>query len=332
MVAVGLMLMAGCGREPAQEGRPSSDGAPGNVLARVGKRVIRVEDMSAEARRRAALGRPVGSAEELLSDMIMRASLLEQAERRNLQSDAAVQRKMEAVLIGALRDRELEPRLATIEVTDTDVRAEYERRQEEYTRPAQVRLAGLRLPLNPGASEPKRRETAARLAEARRHVIENPPPGGRGPAAQGFGPLAVRYSEDQASRYRGGDLGWLKVGAVLSNWPQAVLETGFNLEKGAVSDVIETRDGVYLVMKTDARPATVTPFEDVRGILRQSLLVQKRKLVQKRYFDEVLESIEHNVHSNRLAEVVLPAEATNASQSEREAAEFPRLRGDTDEE
>lgn len=269
------------------------------VLATVGERAITESDLRAEAAHRIERGRPVADKDALLRELVTRAALLERARRTGLGEDPEVRRELESLLIGKLWEREVGPQLRDLEVTPGEMRAAYEAALDEYTQPAKVRLALLFLPVRKGMSEARRAEQRARIEEARRRVIENPPPGGRGPAARGFGALAIEYSDEATSRYRGGDIGWLEPGCFEYRWPRAVLEAGYAAAVGEVSDVIETADGLYLVKKTDAREPRVTPFGDVRAAIRQRLLAEKQRRAGTAFRAE----------SVRLAGVVTNAEA-----------------------
>jgi peptidyl-prolyl cis-trans isomerase C len=145
------------------------------------------------------------------------------------------------------------------------------------------------------------------LEEARKLIIASPAPGGRGPAAQGFGAVAINCTDDQISRYRGGDLGWFRTPADFARWPQEVVQAGFALKAGEVSEVLQAADGFYLVMKADERPAKVTPLDAVRENLRRQLENQERESIAKAYVEEVLKSANPVVNEARLASVEYPA-------------------------
>jgi peptidyl-prolyl cis-trans isomerase C len=300
LTVAGLLMLGGGCSKPAAPEDP-------DVLARIGNRVIRVADLQAEAARRMGGGRPVGDKSALLRELVQREALKQQGLRLGLQDDPDVSREMDILLVSKLKDRELLPRQAKVQISDAALAAEYQRRIAEFTRPAQVRLAGLMLQCERGASDATRADTRARLEEARKLILASPAPGGRGPAAQGFGAVAIQYSDDQASRYRGGDLGWLKTAADCSRWPLDVVQAGFALEKGRISDVLPAADGFYLVMKSDERPAQVTPLETVRENLRRQLENQEREAIASAYVEEVLKMADPYVNEARLSSVELPA-------------------------
>ncbi len=287
---------AGCGGEAESEAK---------VLARVGDRVITDRDLLAEAALESRLGRAVSDPEELLRDLARREAMLQRVHDSGIDQDPAVRREMANLLIGKLLERELTPRIEAVSVTPEEIQAEYERNLGQYTRPAQVRLAILHLPANSKMSDRRREETRGRMKEARAKALQMPgEPRRRG--ATGFGRLAIGYSDDQVSRYRGGDIGWINEGVETGRWPESIIAAGFALERGEVSDVLEEDEGFFLVKKTDGRERSVRSLESVQSTLRQSLLAQKRKKIEATFRAEAEELASAEFNLELLNTVDLP--------------------------
>ncbi len=62
-------------------------------------------------------------------------------------------------------------------------------------------------------------------------------------AGEDFARLAREYSEDPASRERGGDLGWVRRGQLLPEFEEAL----YNMRAGDVSDLVETQVGFHII-------------------------------------------------------------------------------------
>jgi parvulin-like peptidyl-prolyl isomerase len=291
-------LLGGCSQKPAPD-----------VVAKVGSRDIRVSDLQREAERRRALHRAAPDKEVLLQEMIQQEALVQRARRAGLDKDPQLVREMENLLVGRLLDRELAQRIEAVTVSPEEIRANYEVNLAKYTQPAKSRLAILFLETGTKSSEAKRAETRERLAEARRKFLENPEAARRTSPVPGFGALALNYSDDQASRYRSGDLGWFEAGARAQRFPAVVLEAGCALATNQLSEIIETGAGFYLVLKTDARPAAVTPLEKVEADLRQSVLLKKRRELDAAFRQEAVALAGVTRHTNALAAVELPPPA-----------------------
>jgi peptidyl-prolyl cis-trans isomerase C len=286
-----IALLAGCSRqEPA---------AP-QYLAKVGSRLITAQDLIQEVERRRAAKRPVPNKEELLREMITSEALLQRATKAGLQNEPQLQREIANLIIGRLRERELTPQVEKVSVTAEELQTAYQENIARYTQPAKARLAILFLEASSNTSAAKRGELRDRLLEARRRLDNEKASGGRGPAAGGFGSLAVEYSDETTSRYRGGDIGWLDMGRFSYRWPRQVLEAGYALEKGAVSDVMDAQNGLYLIMKTDSRDGVVTPFDQVEPSLRQNLILQKRRALEDAFRQETVQSANADINSAAL--------------------------------
>jgi peptidyl-prolyl cis-trans isomerase C len=309
-LGVALLLVA-CAKQPASKMEV--------VLAKVGNHSITLDEFNFEVARRVKLNRALPEKTALLNEMIEHETLLQKARQAGLEQDPELRREFENHLISKLLSRELNAKVDNIQISADDLKAEYARTLSSYTQPAKVRLALLSLPLSSKMSDAGKEELRKRMEEARTKALETPAIANKKPDAAAFGALAIAYSEDPGSRYRGGDIGWLDEGTFASLWPREVLETGYNQETGALSPVLETEKGVYLVMKTDARERKVRPLAEVEGSIRQSLLVQKRREIEVSFHKEARELARIQTYPDALASITLPKREkllVNKSQSE----------------
>jgi parvulin-like peptidyl-prolyl isomerase len=125
--------------------------------------------------------------------------------------------------------------------------------------------------------EAKRKETRAKMENARSLAME------LSPEVTGFGALAMEYSEEATSRFKGGDVGWMQAGASGYRWPDEVIKAAFSLKAvGDISEVIEASDGFYLLRKIDFREPAVQPLEGrFRSSVANAVLAQKREALEK---------------------------------------------------
>jgi len=71
-----------------------------------------------------------------------------------------------------------------------------------------------------------------------------------------FTELAKKYSQDPGSAAEGGDLDWVAMGEMVKPFEKKL----FSMEKGAVSDVVETQFGYHLIKLDDIRSEPVAPL------------------------------------------------------------------------
>ena len=297
MLSLGMLVS--CDQKTAPAAGPS-------VIARVGAQVITAEDVKNEAARRAAGNQTVPGKADLLQQMIDRLLLVERAKAAKLDAEFETRRALESVLITKLREKELEDKLAAVDVSDDELKKEFESEPARFAQPAKARLSLLFQEMNKTMSETKRSEIRQRMEEALQKARTQPVIGGRGPAAGGFGSLSVDYSEDQVSRYRGGDVGWIEVGKESSRLPKEVIEIGCSLDKGKISGIIEADNGLYVVMKTDIRAAGATTFEEARPGLRQSSMARKRRQIEEDFIKQTAQLVKSEIDSTSLAALELP--------------------------
>ena len=144
--------------------------------------------------------------------------------------------------------RDLEPKVM---VTDTEAKADYDARKEEYSRPATVTLREI-LVKGEGA-----------LAQAHELVA-------KARAGEDFAELARAHSA-APSRSSGGELGRLARGELHPDLEKAA----FALSPSAVSDPVPSGEG-YRILKVEARTeASVVPFDEVKEAIRRSLGEQR---------------------------------------------------------
>lgn len=102
-----------------------------------------------------------------------------------------------------------------------------------------------------------------------------------------FEDLAKKYSEDDATKPKGGDLGWIVEGQTVPEFQQAA----FSLPKGSISDLVKTQYGFHIIKVIDHEEAHTKSLDEVRSQILPVLLDQKS-------------SEEANTISNQLAEAV----------------------------
>lgn len=269
--------------------KPEPRNVAENVLAIVCDRQVTSGDLRAAVRTPAAL--TVDSIDELLEREMQRQAQVCAALELGLDQDPQTRRDLENVLIGRLRGTRLEPCLAEMTVSDDELSAAYSLRKRQYFVPARARIALLFLKKRSGTGKNVRR----RMEEARARALSLPP------ETKGFGGLAVSHSEDQVSRYRGGDIGWLTAGQKHPKWPQELLTAAFELRSDApIGAVIETENAVYLIKLIERRDESVRPMSEVAPALREELLNLKRKEAEETFVSEWFERFQPTIVEENL--------------------------------
>lgn len=86
-----------------------------------------------------------------------------------------------------------------------------------------------------------------------------------------FEEIAKAESDDKGSAEKGGDLGYFGHGRMVPPFETAA----FALEPGKVSEIVESDFGYHLILVYGKKPAGVLPFDEVKDRIRSELAMQK---------------------------------------------------------
>lgn len=101
------------------------------------------------------------------------------------------------------------------------------------------------------------------------------------------------------------DLGFVQRSSTL---PAAIVEAGFSLEEGGVSEPIETANGYRIVQVVERRRAEGEAFEEEREALREQLLAQKQQEAYQAWLQERRDEARVVIHDPTLRALDLFAE------------------------
>lgn len=231
---------------------------PANILAKVGAEVITTEDFQAAAKRRGGDNR-----QTLLDELIDESALVQRAKAKGLDQTPEFQRRVRNLLIATLREQEsATPATAP---TPADLQALYEKLKPSLVIPAARHLAILQL---------TGQDAAARLHQALQRFQALPPD----PTRRGFGPIAAEFSEDQNTRYAGGDLGWLTDAEIQRRLPAEPAQAALSLTmSGTCSAVVPSGTTAYLILLSAQRDSMTQPFEKVQPQLQTEFATRAAK-------------------------------------------------------
>ncbi len=108
-----------------------------------------------------------------------------------------------------------------------------------------------------------------------------------------FGEMAKKFSEDEGSKTKSGELGFFARGKMVKEFEDAA----FQLEKGKISDPIKTNHGYHLIFVKDHHPAKTQNLEQVEKQIAQHMWAESQ-------VEDVIKQIEKNLKENHREEVL----------------------------
>lgn len=289
-----LALAASCSRRPEDE----------QVLATVGRQPITLGDFRRAMEQRGGDVPGVfasdSAKQELLEEMIAFEVLVADAHREGLFRDPDIRRALRQMAVDKLISGLREDAGRELQVEDAEVKDFYDRHAEDYRVPEKARMALIKVAVPRIVSAEKKAELAARAAEARAEALA------LDAKVKNLGYVAAKYSDDQATRYRGGDAGWLAAGA-RSRWGSNVVAAAFSLaQPGEISPVVESEDGLYVLKLMERQGETAVPLDQVRETIRRRLAKEKSEAFQQRIVAERREHVRVVVNQRLLKSVSPP--------------------------
>ena len=160
------------------------------------------------------------------------------------------QRKVKYLLL----DRELARQ--KVAVPQTDIQRYYNDNIQQYQTPEQIRASHILLKTDGKDEAAVRKEAEGILAQVK--------------AGGDFAALAKKYSEDEGSKAKGGDLDYFGRGRMVPEFENAA----FMMQPGQISDLVKSQFGFHIIKVIDKRPASTTPLEQVRNQITEQLSLQ----------------------------------------------------------
>ena len=149
-------------------------------------------------------------------------------------------------------------------VNDDECRKFYDSHLEQFFLPERRNVAHLFLAAPP--------ETPPDVVETKRTAIEAL--SGRLAAGEDFAALAAQNSEDEATKLRGGELGYFSA----KRMPPDFVEAATKLHPGAISKPVRTRLGFHILKLIDLQAPRQQTFDEVRSDIAVEIANHKRQI------------------------------------------------------
>ena len=141
---------------------------------------------------------------------------------------------------------------------ESDARALYDERTDQYQTPEQVRARHILLRVESEASEDEIEAARGRAEEVLARIRQG----------ADFADVALEVSQDPGSQSQGGDLGLFARGQMVKPFD----DVAFSLQPGAMSDLVRTDFGFHIIRVEEHQSAQQRGFAEVREELARELL------------------------------------------------------------
>lgn len=303
-----LLALLWCGACSKEKPEQTVTQLPDNIVAVVGNEPILLETLQAGLRRRFPRERETGLTLEqkqaVLDALVCNEALYAKAKAAGFDQSPEIQARIKNLIVTQFKEQQFQPTNAM--VSEREIEAFYQANAERYAQPGAARGAVIFLRTPSVVTEDQKAEFLAQagalLREAREATNE-----------QAFAQLVMRHSEDQATRYRGGDIGWVTRGA--SGAEPALTEALLALTKpGEFAPLVETPRGFYIAKLVEKRNAGRKAPDEVKAAIRYQISRQKAEQAEREFFEAMKAGLNIQVNRAVLEAVEVPGTALARTQ------------------
>ena len=143
---------------------------------------------------------------------------------------------------------------------DEEIRRYYDENAAKFAREKQVRAQHILFRVKPDA--PK--DEVEKIRADAQKILDEAKKG------KNFAELAKKYSQDEASAKKGGELGFFSQ----KQMEQAFSDAAFALKPGEISDLVRTPYGFHIIKSEEIAEARTAPLEEVKGDIERDIKSQ----------------------------------------------------------
>jgi peptidyl-prolyl cis-trans isomerase D len=171
---------------------------------------------------------------------------------------------------------------AKVNVPDAEIQAYYNEKLDSFKVQDRAQISGIKFnTMGKGDAE---------IAEIRKKADEALKEAKK-PNAK-FEDIAKKYTEDTATKDKGGDMGWILRGQALPEIERAA----FSVPKGGISDPIQTQIGIYIIKVNDRETARTKSMAEVLPAILETLSAQKAQAVADADVQKMSDAIRSTAH------------------------------------
>jgi peptidyl-prolyl cis-trans isomerase C len=293
----GLVAGPGCSKAAPKSSltsAPAQTGELGQPVARIDDTVITLGEVQDRINKQAPFVRARYTSpekkKEFVDNLIRIEVMAKEAEKRGYDKDPEVIRVMKQQMISKFLQKDFESKLRVEDVPDADVEKYYKDHPEEFNKKDEVRVSEILVKEKPKADKA--------YAEAKAQ------PKTAGADQKGFRDLVTKYSEDEDSKPRGGDLTFFDKDA--TTYPKAIVDASFKLaEVGDVSPPVKTDKGWAVLKLTQKRPGFNRPLAEVKHQIQQRLFRDTRTKALDAFIADLKKQTTIEYHDENLGKVVI---------------------------
>ena len=256
LTVIFVLCLAACANDEKRE----------DPVALVGDVSLSLQEFEYYLKHKKLINRSLEEREKILRDYAQSEALMQAMASSNSLDMSEIDAEVEVYKQQVIRHRYFEQFLSE-RVDDTAVQNYYTANPQNFEE-RKVKVAHLLLRTPRSMSESEELAVLTLANDLR----------GKVRSGQAFDELVKEYSEDTMSAKNGGDLGWIKSGAI----DPAFSSRAFELALGEISEPVKTAFGYHLITVLEPAKTIKKPLDMVKGDIRYELRTQAKQAEMQR--------------------------------------------------
>ena len=291
-------LALGCGKRSS-----STETKSGPAVAHVGNDVITADEFKKKLDETSPFLRAryntLDRKKEFLENLVRNELLVQEAEKRGLESAPAVREQVKRALVTELLRQQLDERLTGADIPDADLKKFYDTHQDDFVKPERARI--FRLLVEAPKGDTKARAAAKKKAtELNAQIADKVKKGD----ANAFQAAAIKESADKLSAPMGGDLRFLSKDEMTKTYSAALADAAFALKgPGDLAGPIETEQGYELIKLQAKTTALDRKFEEAKEQIRGRMARERRSKEYDEFIKKLRDGASVTIDEAELAKV-----------------------------
>lgn len=315
---VGVALMVGCADSTKSSSATAAAGAKGQagakasapddgyqsklakddqekVVARVGDIQISLLDVERRLNQQAPYARArytsLERKKEFLDNLVRFEVLAMEAARKGYDRDPEVIQQMKQTMVRKLMAREVQSLVKLADIGDAEMQTYYEKEKDSYHKPEQVRVSRILLS-DEAKAKAVHKELEKAIGADRRNYRKI------------FSEHARKFSQDEGSKARGGDLRFFARSEEGGSQPRPISDAAFGLNKvGDLSAPVETPAGWSVLLLTGRKNRYDRSFDQVKRQIQNRLYREKKRKRTDGYIDDLKSAAKVEINGELLEKI-----------------------------
>ena len=171
----------------------------------------------------------------------------------------------------------------SLKVSEEDMKKHFEENKASFNQPEKMKASHILVKVDEKRTKDEAKKIALKVLKEAKTGIKDP---------KSFTELVKKYSDDEGSKRRGGDLGYFERTEEGGKMVKPFSDGAFALkEVGDISDLVESEFGFHIIKLTGKKEKVEKSFEDVKKNIENTLKTEKRKTT----FEDMVEKMKSDM-------------------------------------